>query len=101
MIDAGNATSWLHSEPTRTATTKALFSIPPFGWFEAATQRDKAYPPMRSRSARGPTQRHFIDRLLDGKPFETNGPDYLRTLAVQDAVYTSAARGTPQEIPAP
>jgi len=30
------------------------------------------------------TQRHFIDRMLDGKPFETDGANYLRTLAVQD-----------------
>ncbi len=41
------------------------------------------------------TQRHFIDRLLDGRPFETSGPDYLRTLAVQDAVYRSAEKGRP------
>ncbi len=27
------------------------------------------------------TQRHFIDRLLDGKPFETGGADYLITNA--------------------
>jgi len=40
-------------------------------------------------------QRHFIDRLIDGKPFETNGTEYLRTLAVQDAVYESAEQGTP------
>jgi len=38
------------------------------------------------------TQRHFIDRMLDGKPFETNGPEYLKTLAVQEAVYESSAR---------
>ena len=37
------------------------------------------------------TQRHFIDRMLDGKPFETNGHEYLKTLAVQEAVYESAA----------
>lgn len=41
------------------------------------------------------TQRHFIDRLCDGAPFETSGEDYLNTLAVQDAVYRSAAEGTP------
>lgn len=34
---------------------------------------------------------HFIARLADGAPFETSGEDYLRTLAVQDAVYASAA----------
>jgi len=41
------------------------------------------------------TQRHFIDRMIDGGEFETNGHDYLRTLAVQDAVYASAERGEP------
>lgn len=38
------------------------------------------------------TQRHFIDRMLDGKPFETNGREYLKTLAVQEAVYESASK---------
>jgi predicted dehydrogenase len=47
------------------------------------------------------TQRHFIDRLLDGRPFETSGPDYLCTLAVQDAVYESAAQGIPIDVPCP
>jgi hypothetical protein len=37
-------------------------------------------------------QRHFIDRMLDGKPFETNGREYLKTLAVQEAVYESASK---------
>jgi predicted dehydrogenase len=45
------------------------------------------------------TQRHFVDRMIDGGEFETNGPDYLRTLAVQDAVYRSAERGMPQAVP--
>jgi predicted dehydrogenase len=40
-------------------------------------------------------QRHFVDRMLDGRPFETNGEDYLETLAVQEAVYESAATGVP------
>ncbi len=44
------------------------------------------------------TQRHFIDRLLDGKPFETSGGDYLRTLAVQEAVYQSAETRQPVEV---
>jgi len=39
------------------------------------------------------TLSHFIDRLRDGLPFETEGLDYLRTLAVQEAVYASAERG--------
>jgi len=44
------------------------------------------------------TQRHFVDRMLDGKPFETNGEDYLRTLAVQEAVYQSAETRQPVEV---
>jgi predicted dehydrogenase len=40
------------------------------------------------------TQRHFIDRMIDGKPFETNGCEYLKTLAVQEAVYESASENT-------
>jgi len=43
-------------------------------------------------------QRHFIDRISDGGPFETNGPNYLRTLAVQEAVYTSAQQKMPIEV---
>ncbi len=31
------------------------------------------------------TQRHFVDGMLDDRPFETDGDDYLRTLAVQEA----------------
>jgi predicted dehydrogenase len=38
---------------------------------------------------------HFIERLRDGRPFETDGRTYLRTLAVQEAVYASAATGLP------
>lgn len=36
------------------------------------------------------TQRHFVDCLISGKEFETNGHDYLKSLAVQEAVYESA-----------
>ena len=38
-------------------------------------------------------QRHFIDRMLDGESFESTGEDYLKTLAVVDAVYASAESG--------
>lgn len=38
-------------------------------------------------------QRHFVDCMLSGADFEANGEDYLRTLAVVDAIYESAARG--------
>ncbi|SRR6056297_2108966 len=36
------------------------------------------------------TQRHFMDAFLSGEPFEPNGSDYLKSLAVQEAVYSSA-----------
>ena len=36
------------------------------------------------------TQRHFIDCLNTGDEFETNGHDYLKSLAVQEPVYKSA-----------
>jgi predicted dehydrogenase len=42
------------------------------------------------------TQRHFVDRLMDGEPFETYGEDYLRTLAIQEAVYRSAEKRLPE-----
>jgi predicted dehydrogenase len=35
------------------------------------------------------TQRHFVDCMLGDRPFETSGDDYLKTLVVQEAVYTS------------
>ena len=38
-------------------------------------------------------QRHFIDCLLDGREFESTGEDYLKTLAVVEAVYDSAESG--------
>ncbi len=38
-------------------------------------------------------QAHFIQALQNGTPFETNGPDYLKTLAVVEAVYASAEAG--------
>jgi predicted dehydrogenase len=41
------------------------------------------------------TQRHFVDRMLDRSPFEISGEEYLQTLAVQEAVYESAATGVP------
>ena len=38
-------------------------------------------------------QRHFVDCLLSGREFESNGPDYLKTIEVVEAVYASAAQG--------
>ena len=44
------------------------------------------------------TQRHFVDRLPDGKPFETDGEDYLKNIKVQEAVYQSTETGLPVSI---
>jgi D-apiose dehydrogenase len=44
------------------------------------------------------TQRHFTDRMLDGKPFETSGEEYLKSLAVQEAIYQSAETRSPVEL---
>jgi len=41
------------------------------------------------------TQTHFVECMLNGETFETDGADYLRTLAVQEAVYLSAETGQP------
>jgi len=43
-------------------------------------------------------QRHAIDCILSGKPFETGADHYLKNLAVQEAVYQSAERGSPEKI---
>lgn len=39
------------------------------------------------------TQQHFVDGLLHDRPFETSGAEYLKTLAVQEAVYQSDQQG--------
>ncbi len=41
------------------------------------------------------TQRHFVEHLRDGGEFETNLPEYMKTLAIQEAVYQSAEQGSP------
>jgi predicted dehydrogenase len=46
------------------------------------------------------TQRHFVARLLDGGPFETSGEAYLRNLVIEEALYSSAQRRLPIEVPA-
>ncbi len=35
-------------------------------------------------------QQHFIQKLMAGESFETNGEDYLRNIVVQEAVYESS-----------
>lgn len=44
------------------------------------------------------TQRHFIDRLIDGQPFEICGEEYLKTIAIQEAFYQAAGRRAPVDI---
>ena len=41
------------------------------------------------------TQQHFVDCLRDGRAFETSGSEYLKSLAVVDAIYRSAETQTP------
>ena len=38
-------------------------------------------------------QRHFVDCMLSGREFETNGPDYLRNVRIVEAAYESARSG--------
>ena len=38
-------------------------------------------------------QRHFVDCLVSGEPFETSGAEYLKTWDVQEACYESAKSG--------
>ncbi len=43
-------------------------------------------------------QRHFTDCLLTGAPCETSGEEYLKTMAIQEAMYASAAQRGPVDI---
>ncbi len=38
-------------------------------------------------------QRHFVESMRTGAPFEASGEDYLKTLVVVEAVYESARSG--------
>ena len=38
------------------------------------------------------TQQHFVDQMFGARQFETTGEDYLKTLAVQEAIYESAEK---------
>lgn len=40
------------------------------------------------------TQQHFVDRLLNKQPFETDLNSYLKSIGVQEAMYRSAETGT-------
>ncbi len=39
-------------------------------------------------------QRHFVDVMVNGGDFESNGPDYLKTIQLVEACYTSAQDNT-------
>ncbi|MEM7558758.1 MAG: Gfo/Idh/MocA family oxidoreductase [Planctomycetota bacterium] len=41
------------------------------------------------------TQRHFVENLVAGNDFETSGAEYLKTLAVVEAIYDSALTRAP------
>ena len=59
-------------------------------------ERDHVYSPSQHGFAGDcvfATQRHFIDNLSSGEPFETDGPSYLKSLAVQEAMYASSESG--------
>lgn len=43
-------------------------------------------------------QRDFVDKMILGEPFETNGAEYLKTLQVQEAVYRSAKLKIPIDV---
>lgn len=45
-------------------------------------------------------QRHFVDRMRDGAPFETSGDDYLKSTALMEACYRSHASGQVVGLPA-
>ncbi len=44
------------------------------------------------------TQQHFISALINNEPFETSGNNYLRNIAVQEAVYESNQTNLPVTI---
>ncbi|MFG0265598.1 MAG: Gfo/Idh/MocA family protein [Rhodopirellula sp. JB055] len=59
-------------------------------------EREHAYSPSQHGFAGDcvfSTQRHFVDQLRNGQPFETDGPSYLKSLAVQEAMYASSQSG--------
>jgi D-apiose dehydrogenase len=43
-------------------------------------------------------QRHFVERILDGAPFETDGTLYLKNLEIQEALYRAAEQQRPVPI---
>ena len=44
-------------------------------------------------------QRHFVDRMIDGAPFENTGEDYLKSTALMEACYKSHTSGQVVTVP--
>ncbi len=81
-----------------TMDTNATLRFKPLG----ETAREIEYPHERRGFAGDcvyALQRHFVRCMLDGTAFESTGEDYLKTLAVVDAVYESAARREVVKLP--
>jgi len=73
-----------------TMDTSATLRFKPLG----QAVREIAYPHERRGFAGDcvyALQRHFVQCMRGGEPFESHGEDYLKTLAVVEAVYQSAA----------
>ena len=59
-------------------------------------ENDHSYKPSRDGFAGDcvyATQRHFVDGLVNNQPFETDGKSYLKSIAVQEAMYRSSETG--------
>lgn len=59
-------------------------------------ERDHDYVPSKHGFAGDcvhATQQHFVDGLRSGEAFETDGASYLKSIAVQEAMYRSAESG--------
>ncbi|MEM9369042.1 MAG: gfo/Idh/MocA family oxidoreductase, partial [Planctomycetota bacterium] len=60
-------------------------------------EHNHAYEPSRHGFAGDcvfETQKHFVEGLVNGTGFETDGQSYLRSIAVQEAMYASAESGS-------
>jgi len=78
-------------------TDDGRISIQPLG----QPAREHVYHPARLGFAGDcvyTTQRHFVEQLTAGGLFETGADEYLKTVAVQEAVYRSAASNRPVRV---
>lgn len=81
--------------------SEAALEVDPFGRMtlvpRGGAPRHHTYeiPPGYRGGSTVATQRHFVDCLHTGAPFETSAADYLRTTELVFAAYESAERGEP------